>query len=65
MEPTGPSERLSEYPDVLTVEQVASVLQLSCNTIRSMLVRRELPGKKIGQPWRIQKEDLLAYLDSK
>lgn len=57
-------ERLSEYPDILTVDQVASILQLSHNTVRSMLLRQEIRGKKVGQPWRVQKEDLLAYLDS-
>lgn len=58
------TERLAEYPDVLTVDQVASALQLSHNTIRSMLIRQEIPARKIGQLWRVQKEDLLAYLDS-
>jgi excisionase family DNA binding protein len=48
----------------MTVTQVASVLHLSQNTVRSLLMRQVLPGKKVGMKWIVRKESLLAYLEN-
>ena len=53
-----------EYPEIMTVAQVASALHLSHGTVCSLLMRGELPGKKVGMKWAIRKENLLAYLNN-
>ncbi len=51
-----------EWPDVMTVAQVAGYLQLAENTVRGLIGRKELPAAKIGKSYRIRKEDVDAYL---
>lgn len=41
----------SRYPEFMTVDQVADALQMSHNTVRSLLNQHKIPGKKLGQKW--------------
>lgn len=59
-----PNAPLSQCPDILSVAEAALILHLSQNTVRSLLMRQELPGKKVGMKWLIRKENLLRYLDA-
>ena len=41
---------------ILTVEQAAELLQLRAETVRRLLSKGELPGRKIGRKWRIPEQ---------
>jgi excisionase family DNA binding protein len=49
-------------PDVLTVEQLAQLLQVDEKTIRSLAAKSELPGRKVGRHWRFSREAILDWL---
>jgi len=51
--------------DVLTVEEVAKLLKLSKITIYRLIKTGEIPAYKIGASWRINKEDLESYIETK
>lgn len=46
----------------LSAEQAAEYLHLHLDTVRRLLRRGLLPGRKVGKEWRIRKPDLDAYL---
>lgn len=46
----------------LSAEQAAEYLHLHLDTVRRLLRRGLLPGRKVGKKWRIRKPDLDAYL---
>jgi len=54
---------LEEYPDVMTPEQVANVLQLSIDELTELLNSNELPAKRLGRFWRISKQNLINFLN--
>jgi excisionase family DNA binding protein len=56
------SSRLEDLPDFLTAEQAAELLQVSMNTMRSLLVSGEIPAIKVRRFWRINKTQLIAHL---
>jgi len=47
---------------IYSVEEVAEILGVHCNTVRRMLMRGELKGVKIGRLWRINEDDLKEIL---
>lgn len=47
----------------LTVEEVAAFLKLSPVTIYRELVKRRLPGFKVGNQWRIRKDILDDWIE--
>jgi len=49
---------------MLTIEDVAKILNVSPATVRRLIEDGELKAKKIRGQWRIKKEDLDAYLAS-
>jgi len=53
---------LARQPDFMTVEQVAAVLQMSNNTIRSLLNQHVIPGKKLSHKWVIPRDALYKAL---
>ena len=44
---------LSGYNDVLTVEQVAGLLQVSVLTVQRLCRSGQLPARKIGRRWYV------------
>jgi len=56
------SDSLCKLPDFMTVEQVAEVLQLSHNTVRSLLHQHIIPGKKLSHKWIIPRDALFKAL---
>lgn len=50
----------SEY---LTPEQVAEKLQISKYTVGDWLRSGKLPGFKIGNLWRVEREDLEEFIE--
>lgn len=49
----------------LTVEEVASYLKLAPVTVYRELVKRRLPGFKVGNQWRIRKDILDDWIEEK
>ena len=55
---------LKEYPDVLTVEQVAQILNVGINTAYRLVNSREIGCRKIGKSIRVPKVCVVDYLVS-
>jgi len=54
---------LQQYPTLLTIKEVAGVLQCSDKTIRRMIKEGAVPGViRIGKAVRINGEILLKYI---
>lgn len=50
------------YPEILTLQQAAEMLQISERTIQRMLKKGEIPGTQIGGQWRFDREQLRALV---
>ena len=51
-------------PIMLTVNQVAELLQVEPRTIRRNIERGDVPAKKIGRIWRIPRTFVLQFLQA-
>ena len=49
-------------PDVLTVEQLARLLQVDEKSVRSLAASGDIPGRKIGRHWRFSRQAVLDWL---
>lgn len=47
---------------LMTLAQVADILQVSQRTVFRLIERGELTGAKVGREWRFTREDLEIYL---
>ena len=50
--------------EILTPEQVASLLQIHPKTVYKLVRRGLLPGMKIGGVWRFSKSEILEMVAS-
>lgn len=50
-------------PDVLTIPQLATYLQLPKNLVKHKVQRGEIPAAKIGNVWRVRKSMIDQWLD--
>jgi excisionase family DNA binding protein len=61
-----PDVMLAPYGEMLTVTEVAAVLNVDARNVRGLLktadTSRRLPGVKIGKSWRIARSQLTSYL---
>lgn len=48
--------------DIMTISQASDYLQVCEKTIRRLIDRKELTASKVGNAWRIKKEDIEKYL---
>lgn len=55
---------LDDYPDVLTVYDLASILRVNVSTAYQMLHEGYIPYRKIGTIFRISKKSLLEFLET-
>ena len=55
---------LNNYPDVLTVKQLAEVLNIGLNAAYELVNRHEIGAKRIGRAIRIPKSSVTVYLNS-
>lgn len=58
------NEMFSSLPDVMTAEQLASVLQISKSGAYALLNRSDFPTLQIGGRKMVMKKDLLEWLNS-
>jgi excisionase family DNA binding protein len=49
-------------PEVLTLEQLADMLQVDEKTVRSLAAKGDLPGRKLGPDWRFSRNAVLEWL---
>jgi excisionase family DNA binding protein len=61
-EEAGPVASASAGPDVLTVDQLAELLQVDAKTVQSLAAKGELPGRKLGRHWRFSRQAVLDWL---
>lgn len=54
--------RLSDAPDVLTVNQVAELLQVDKKTVYEAIHRQEIQVVRLGRIIRVPRQSLGAYL---
>jgi excisionase family DNA binding protein len=53
---------MDTYPDILTLTQAASYLQVSERTILRMLKDGKIPGRQVGSQWRFDREQLRDWV---
>ena len=53
---------LKEYPDVLTVEQVAQILNIGINAAYRLVNSQEIGYRRIGKSIRVPKVCVVDYL---
>lgn len=58
----GRTSSQQSEPDVLTIEQLAELLQVDEKTVRSLATSGELPGRKLGRHWRFSRQAVLDWL---
>ena len=52
----------SEYPDLLTSEQVCDLLQIGKNKVYEILKNKTIPSVKYGKKYLIPKKLLIEYI---
>ena len=62
MSPTDQNGRLPDN-DILTLEEVASYLRLTPQTIYKWAQEKRIPGAKLGKEWRFRKSIIDRWLD--
>ena len=55
-------ELLKAYPAVLSISEVAEILNITPATVRRHIKNNDLPHIKIGRLVRIPKDSLISYL---
>lgn len=55
---------LTEYPDILTTEDVRSLLKVSKHTVYKLIQTGELKARKVAQHYRIQKAELINFINA-
>ena len=48
--------------EVLTLEQLASLLELDVDVVRALAEQGDLPGRKLGEEWRFSRSAILEWL---
>lgn len=58
------SQRLKHYPDVLSADQAAEILDISKKTLYKAIKNKTLHAVKIGRKYKIVKSKLIEMLVS-
>lgn len=58
-------ELLKAYPAVLSISEVAEILNITPATVRRHIKNNDLPHIKVGRLVRIPKDSLISYLHGK
>ena len=53
-------EILANYPEILDIATVASLLNVTKRTVRKHIEKKEIPAIKVGKIYRIPKEWLIC-----
>lgn len=58
------SNKLKDYPDIISVEDIMSYLSISNVTAYSLLKSGKIKAAKVGKTWKITKDNFKEYLSS-
>lgn len=53
-----------EWPEVMTLDQVAEYLQVGIHTVYRLRDSGRLKAAKVGRIWRVRKADVEAYIEA-
>lgn len=53
---------LNDYPDILTVAEIAKTLYIGKNRVYELLENGSIKGFRIGRVWKVPKESLREYI---
>lgn len=56
---------LENYPDVLEVKDICSVLRIGRKTAYQLLKSGKIPNRRIGRKYKIRKDAVIDYLQEK
>ena len=59
---TGGVTLFEEYPDIMTVDEVAEALRVGYNALYELLNEGKVKAYKNGRVWRIPKESIKKYI---
>jgi excisionase family DNA binding protein len=54
-----------EFPEILTIEQAAKMLQVSARTIQRLVKTGTIPGRQVGTKWRFHRDQLRDWVRNK
>jgi excisionase family DNA binding protein len=58
----GKDLKMSDYPEILTLQQAAEFLQVSTRTMQRMVKAKEIPGRQVGGQWRFDRDQLKEWV---
>ena len=53
----------ADYPDIMTINQVAEYFQISEVTTYKLVQEGSIPAFKIGRHWRVKRDDLDEFIE--
>ncbi|PKM82930.1 MAG: DNA-binding protein [Firmicutes bacterium HGW-Firmicutes-14] len=53
----------SDYPEIMTINQVAEYFQISEMTTYKLVQEGSIPAFKIGRHWRVKRDDLDEFIE--
>lgn len=53
---------LNNTPDIMTLKEVRAALKIGKNTALRLLQSGDLEGFRVGNQWRVTKENLSAFI---
>lgn len=56
---------LETYDTILLPEECAEILRIGITEMYRLLKSKEIIGYKVGKTWRIPKENLITYINTK
>ncbi len=54
-----------EYPEIMTIEEVAAYMRVSERTVYEWAQRGEIPAGKLGSSWRFKSSEIKSWVDRK
>jgi excisionase family DNA binding protein len=57
------SNTSSDPPQVMTIDDLASYLQVAKSTLYKLAQEGKVPGQKVGKHWRFRKDTINRWLD--
>jgi len=58
-------KRISDYPDILTVEEASELLGVSTKTVYKLIRNGEIKKRSVGREFKIPKVNVTDYLGIK
>ena len=53
---------MNDYPEIMTMEEAAAMLQVSTRTIQRMVADGRMPGRQVGSQWRFHRDQLREWV---